>query len=475
MYLKFIKGFLIIVCLLLNLVYCYGSNESLETYEHLKNSLADTLKDKKFNDQVREIFMDTFEAVYKNYYDYECTNIGLPKVQVYLRNNFIDLLKYNIEYVNVCDRNSEQGRSFLEKIGAAYYMPGLRYISIVPPDKNDTKAYNAYLAAVLHEVTHSNQENIAFSRDSFLGVILTEGAATFNQRFAVKASSNIFLYDSIENPESGMAVYTKVPDELGYSFYENFYCKLQMLVGYDEMVKLQKGEGIQTLITSINSRYGNGTGERILKDMESSFFMLKETKEIRNTKTRFDAIVNLEKDILKCIEIDINNLKNKDDTVKYFNVYRNYKNRYLFSYIRSSNLKEDHTEEVFNIKNLDDIMAKKVIEFKALSANVDLKIIKLLLFSDSYKIDKDLHIPYNLKTSKFTHDCDIKDSNIVLFDSDDKSALISIGKDGVIEIKSNEKDFNKKDNIFNYITMRENYIRLPDTGEVRLSLPFLAR
>ncbi len=452
-----------------NRIICHAAAENTESYEFLKSSLKDVLNNKKFTDLTKEIFLDTFDAIYKNYYDYESTNLDIPKVHMYIKNNFIELLKDNVDYVNVYDRESEQGKSFLSKIGVAYYMPGLKYISIVPPAKKDIKDYNDYLAAVLHEVIHSNQENIAFSRDSFLGMVFTEGAATYNQRFAVKPNTNLFLYESIENPENKMAIYTKVPDELGYSFYENSFYKLQMLIGYNEMVGLQRGASKDHLILLIDNKYGKGKGEKILKHMEDSFIPLREPKDKRNTALRYNAAVELEKEILACIKKDMEDLKNKEDTIKYFNVYRNYKNRYLLSIVKSSDIKEDHTNEIFDLDSLDNLMMKKTMEFKALSIYVDKEmeknVIKMLLYSDSYRLNKNINIPYNLKASKFACEYDSNHHNLILFDLDNNSVKFSIGRCGKIKLMENKKEYKIKKNIFAYITSRTNYINLPDTRE----------
>jgi len=445
------------------------SVKNSDSYENLKNSLINVLNNKKFEDFTKEIFLDTFDAVYKNYYDYESTNIGLPKVDIYLKKNFIDLLKNNIDRVNVYDRESEQGKSFLDKIGEAYYMPELKYISIVPPLKKNIKEYNDYLAAVLHEVTHSNQENMTFSRDTFLGMILTEGGATYNQRLASRPTTKLFLYESIENPENNMAVFTKTPDELGYSLYENSFYKLQMLIGYDEMQKLQTGGKYEDITSLISKKYGIGKAERILKYMEDSYVAPNKYK-YRNTAIKYNAAVNLEKEILNCIKMDIDNLKNKEDTIKYFNIYRNYKIRYLFSCVKSTNTEENHTDKIFNIKSIDDLMMRKAIEFKVLSVYAEKEreedMIKMLLFSDFDKLqDESIEIPYNLLASKFAYDYDLNVHNLFLFDEQGNSVKFTSDRHGKIKISKNKKDYKRKNNIFGYMTYRMDYLRLPYTGD----------
>ena len=467
-YIKFIICLLFLISLEPHII-CSISNESLNSYENLKNSLVNILDKKGFERLTKEIFIDTFDAVYKNYYDYESTNIGLPKVDVYLKNNFIDLLENNIDRVNVYDRESELGKSFLDKIGEAYYMPELKYISIVPPLKKNIKQYNDYLAAVLHEVTHSNQENMTFSRDTFLGMILTEGGATYNQRLACKPTTKLTLYESIENPENNMAIFTKAPDELGYSLYENSFYKLQMLIGYDEMLKLQTGGKYEDLVNLINNKYGTGKTEKILRYMEDAYVAPNKYK-YKDTAIKYDAAVNLEKEILSCVEIDINNLKSKEDTIKYFNIYRNYKSRYLLNCVKSTNTKEDHTDEIFDIKSLDNLMMKKTIEFNALSINTEKErvenTIKMLLFSNYDKLeDQNIEIPYNLFALKFAYDYDLNEHNLFLFDEQGNSLKFTSDKKGKIKISENNKDYKRKNSIFGYITCKTDYVRLPDTGE----------
>lgn len=469
----FLKKYMIILILFLAIIFnpsliLATSFEDLESYENLKNSLINVLNDKDFESKTKEIFIDTFDAIYENYYDYESTNIGLPKVNVYLKKNFIDLLQNNIDYVNSYDRESEEGKSFLDKIGAAYYMPGLKYISIVPPPKENIEEYNNYLAAVLHEVTHSNQENMTFSRDEFLGMILTEGGATYNQRLAVKPTNKLFLYESIENPENNMAIYTKVQDELGYSLYENSFYKLQMLIGYDEMEKLQTGGTYEDLINLINNKYGSSKAEKILKYMEESYIAPNKYKE-KDTKERYNAAVNLEKEILNCIKMDINNLNSRESTIKYFNIYRNYKSKFLLNCVKTTNTNENHTNEIFDIKSIDDLMMKKTIEFKALSVHTkkerEENMIKMLLFSDFDKLqDQTIEIPYNLFTSKFAFDYDLNMHNLFLFNEYGDSIEFVSDRSGNMRISKNQRDY-RKHNIFGYITIRKDYIELPDTGD----------
>ncbi len=451
-----------------NLKYC-SANESIGSLESLKISLIKVLDDKKFDEKTKEIFLDTFYAIDRNYYDYECTNIGLPKIDIYLKNNFINLLKDNIDYINIYTRDSEQGRSFLEKIGAAYYMPGLKYISMVPPLKEDINEYNAYLAAVLHEITHSKQENIVIDKDSFLGMILLEGGATYHQRFATKPSMNLSLYESIENPETQMAIYSKSSDEIGYSLYENSFYKLQMLVGYDEMERMQSGGTYDELVSLIDSKYGKGKAKRVLKYMEDSYVKVRASKKERNTPLKYNAAINLEKEILDCIKKDIANLKSREETIKYFNVYRNYKSRYLLNCIKISNVKEDYTNEIFDIASIDDLIEKKVIEFNILSQYMSRSrqenIIKMLLYTNVNNNESNASIPYNLLASKFVTSNLLKKNSLILFDKDEKSIEFFIERSGKIKVTSNKKPYNDKKKIFGYInTSRENK-RLPSTKD----------
>ena len=238
----------------------------------------------------------------------------------------------------------------------------------------------------------------------------------------------------------GMTLEYKNDNGEGYPKEANIYSHFIYLAGYDLMEEITSGKRpLSDIKQEIGFKYGKESAEKIFNLLEGMYNANLED----NSKIEFKNAIELEKEFLKCVSMDINKLNNKNDIEKYANIYRAYKIN-LLPKIYDDKFKE-HTEEYFQeIKDLDNKMTEKIIKTRAFGLNNE-KTAHQLLYTSNEPVAQDSNdyyqafVPPNLAKTQYTID---NNGNLVLYylnrsvvDNKNVTVVMSIEKDALVGIK----------------------------------------
>ena len=241
------------------------------------------------------------------------------------------------------------------------------------------------------------------------------------------------------------------------------------LVGYDLMEKIDNGEQpIESIKAAIDRRYGSQVSNNIFNELENLY----NAKENNDDRGQLQAATNLQKEFLKCVEKDIDKLSNKDDVIKYTNIYRAYKINNLAKVYEDN---KEITNEYFKIQRIDEKMMDKINQTKAFKFSNNKEenenAIRCLLHTtndDFYQKDniyKSIYVAPNLYDTKYEY----KNGKLILYYdnvTENSSANgykyveMEINDSDEVELKeSNEKNFNLKQIVTSNVKNQEENIR----------------
>ena len=405
--------------------YTYEFDENL--YESLLKQLNAQLKKKKFSKIANTFLREILRYEVENYPQWQNVYPDLPSTAAFIKENLINVIP-QIQKIKMIDKNSEAGRIFAEKVDYAgatnpaskgyairslYTNPTTLDISKI--GDRDTHLYD--LQTLAHEIRHAKDgKGLSKQRfpSHFIDMVISDGATTFHERFVSPMQTFQGKYENLYT-KKGTYIQFVNESKCSYTYYRSFYDSLIYLAGYPTMNAVGEGKSLKTITRSIAKRYGQDTANRvwkILKSLPNQINLgdgwLISNKAV-NLTTEFFQI------LLQCIKKDIQKLDtSKPKTVrKYMDVYRNIKLKVLPQIINAND--KIVNDKYFNTKELDSLLAKKVIASKALptiyeNPGLNRQAVIEMLYCDQYlyetTIDVACYLPATIAQTEYTFTMD---------------------------------------------------------------------
>lgn len=408
----------------------YTYNFDQKTYNSLLKQLNAQLKKKDFSKLTKTFLREILFCEVANYPQWKSVYPDLPSTAALIKDNLINVIPL-IQKIKLIDRSTEEGRIFAEKVD---YVGDTRPSSkgyiirslYTNPDKLDlsTDGLDEYLynlQTLAHEIRHvRDMEGLSKQKFSsyFVDMVISDGATTFHERFV--SPIRTFQGGSIEKIYTKKMAYIEFDTETNcsYAYYRCFYDALVYLAGYPTMNAVGKGKSLKTITQAISKRYGKETATSIWKilkalpddttDDHNDELWLTSNKAV-TLSTQFFQI------LLQCIKKDIQNLDlSKPEALrKFMDIYRNVKLKVLPNIYNAK--KKCVNEKYFNTKELDSLLAEKVIASKALPPLFDnpafnrQAIIEMLYCDEFYyetTSDYVCHLPATIAMTEYTFTMD---------------------------------------------------------------------
>lgn len=418
-----------------NKTYATTSNKEQDVkYMKIYNELEDILNQKKWGQQVNDIFIDGLDSLWNSYeIAYNSFSVmGYPSKEMYIKDNYIEPLK-KLSYVHVCESDEEM----LEKIGdsmvEAYTSKdekGNEYMVIKNPSII-SKSYDEYINTIQHEVRHI-VENKVYEGEEYFFLLKTfsEGWAVLGEinQYKDNSASDVQYYSSRikSDKENYYVIVGGIGPVTEYALCANAMLKLTIIVGYDNMLKFEKGEiTYKELINLIYNKLGNETAEKFIDGLKHFLnyeydysipgFQYFEYKE----DTDINKIIDLENIILTELKSGVSNCNSKQEVQSYLNFYYLYKKFYCIKYQEivqkvtdvcegGQSIEEqctDYSESILMISEIEKLLIEKIKEFNAVSKVSDNDILNQNVIKSLFVCDDKGYYsgPLNLHNQHYTY------------------------------------------------------------------------
>ena len=441
--------------------------EEKALYNKLLNNFNKEFNKKEFSEKAYIYMKEIFDNMFGNYDKWKQINKDLPSKEKYITDNLINNIKHirNINFYAIDSKEAQEGLD--NGYGLAYTNSDFEITVIY--DESSEKNFDIEVLRLAHELEHIDQKNIAFNSNYFeeypyMRDILVEGGASSKMKYMSKPKVEKISGYLIESGNYTLEYKNDTGE--GYPLEMNLYDNIMLLVGYDLMEKIDSGEQpIESIKSAIERWYGAQTANKVFTELENLY----NAKEENNNKAQMEAAVYLQKEFLGCIEKDIDKLQNKEDVIKYTNIYRSYKINNLAKVYRNNN---EITDEYFNIEKIDKKMTDKINQTKAFDLCEDKeeneKALRCLLYTtNQYFYQKDgiyqgIYITPNLYDTSYEY----RNGKLILYYENVteyepakgyKLVEMQIDNSDEVQVKeTNEKSSNLKPIIKNVVYKNEN-------------------
>lgn len=461
------KLFILLIILSLCLcISCIYNNEAVNTIEEknidyskeeLNARLLNIINEKNFDEVTKNFLIEIFDELYKSYPTWKNVYKDLPEINKYIYDNLIMPLK-NIGHINLYRSSSKEAEE-IRQIGTGYTAYDENeelYIDLIYDsfEEISEELHLQDLEALFHEIIHCKQLSNNMIIDltyndeehNTLYRFLMEGGATFNARFISTYNNNTYAgYGFCKSDNSLCLEYNKETGIGGtYIMYMYSYDKMVYILGYDVINKYEKG-----LISDQDLR--NMLQEKTNIDV---FNIISKACNEKINDVSFDNIIKLEKIFLNQIKNDINNLDSYDKTVKYIDIYRNFKIKYFPKIGKKEEMysaNDDIFDDYFEIDEIDNLLIDKIIEyniFKTFSKNDKLNrmAIKVLLKGNKYSyfennnVFESIRLPFHLNEVKYNYSEKNNDGEFILKYPCDYFDYVDFDKVVYLDVKFTENE-----------------------------------
>lgn len=316
--------------------------------------------------------------VYENYDNYKNLNKDYPSKDEYIERTIMKPIRNKLMKITV---NNDYGFS---DVVVRPYEQSIYFYAVPPMSKPEE--YKEYLKEVVHGVIALNQRdyNSAYfeAKGKEFGIkdfhwgsfFLTEGQSVMGQdTISMRLERGNETTNFIQTTDRSEEALFHSCNGYGNNVKEaSYYKKFEMLAGSQTMADYATGKiTFDVVISTIDNKYGQGTGWKLYKlinNIEKTFIL--DRANSRFNTTQYNDTVALEKLFIECLVKDANKLKTADDTRRFINMYRFYKNNYMV-YFLGKDEKGDFTwsvmeQRVPNMRTLEDVLVKKALDLKVL-------------------------------------------------------------------------------------------------------------
>lgn len=335
-------------------------------YDRLLEKLNSELSKKNFSKEVNQLFIDTFERLYKNYPTWQKGYKDLPCREDYIESNLISIIK-NIDIVEFYKAGSKKA---IELEADGYSSAWTTFdenrnlsLGIIAKEANkaNEEERNIDIEKFYHEIIHCKQRYIMdYANNYFYGneeveQLYLEGGATFHMKFVNPFSLDVGAMWSIENERGNLIIDYNKDNGVGYLVDLNAYEKLVCLVGYAIMDKVEKGElPISSIEEAITRKYGKAQASKFLQTMKEWYT---EYNNSYKGEKIYNLAIEFEKIFLECIKQDIRLLGTESEITEYKKIWEHYKTKNLPQVTEET--RKNITNETFNIDSIDNMLNGK--------------------------------------------------------------------------------------------------------------------
>ena len=364
--------------------YTYEFDEHL--YQSLLKQLNAQLRKKKFSKIANTFLREILRYEVENYSQWTHVYPDLPSTAAFIKENLINVIP-QIQTIKLIDLDTEAGRIFHEKTdysgqttpGSNGYVIRSLYTNLDSLDLeriNDYEAHLYDLQTLAHEIRHVRDWKGLAKQDFpsyFVQMVISDGATTFHERFVSPMET---FQGKVEKVFTKKGAYVQFDNETkcSYTYYRTFYDSLIYLAGYPTMNAVGKGKPLNTIKKAIAKKYGQDTANlvwKILNALPDDTIDDKNEELWLTSDKAVSLIAKFFQILLQCIKKDIQKLDiSKPKTVrKYMDIYRNIKLKVLPDIFNAND--KIVNDKYFKTKELDSLLAKKVIASKALPTIFD--------------------------------------------------------------------------------------------------------
>ena len=342
---------------------------SKKVYRSLRKEMDAVIRKKGFSDLAKQFLHEILLNKLQNYNQWRTGYLDMPDAKAYLRENLIDALK-NVKSITLVDENSRKGK----KLAARGWAPGETdgdlniFVMYHDPDTALPETHLEDLEKLDHEIKHCKDKKVLskpkhYKNNFDLRDLLIEGGATFHQKFVGPLSAVQGGAWTIGDGSGTKQIAYEKNNCYGYLLHLYLYETLVYLAGYRTVEDVSMGQPVMSIKKEIAQKYGAKAANRIWNGMLDLHRYFEEDDEDVDL---FRFAVRLHKQILKCMQKDIERLNEKKPAQvrRYTEVYRYYKLKVMPKVYQHQYT--DITDTVFDTAALDKLLIDKIIASRAL-------------------------------------------------------------------------------------------------------------
>ena len=351
-------------------------------YIEIRNELTDILKEKDFSDKDKSLLYEVLDSLWYSYDNIgqAFSVIGYPSKEKYINDNLIVPVKMLTSLKGVDNLNT----SFAAAT-TADYGDGRIEINYLEDISHDYLIYTMQheLRHVIRKVTDDEYYNLIPKHHR----IMNEGWAVLGSLSEFDVNSSFhqpYACKTFETQEDGYVLnvgYLAPSEE--YGMLANILMKYTVVVGYENMLKWEKGElTASELLSIMDEALGEETAERFITDLNETVLNYQTRFENGNSVEIYpddidtDKIIDAEEIILNLLKSRLSQLNNKNDIQEFFNFYYIYKKYFCTRYEERRYVElgggnfgldvHDHTNEKINADDIENLLIQKVKEYDVL-------------------------------------------------------------------------------------------------------------
>ncbi len=367
-----------------------SSTENDDKYTELYDKLCEVIEQKNWDDDIKEVFIEGMKSLYDSYDNiYNSYSIlGYPEKEKYIEDNYINPLKGLYKVYILSDEEMERtGHNY-----AAYvtYDDNGRlemYLKNIPSEETELKSY---INTLQHEVRHLMQEGHYYDNNTFfLSHAITEGWAVLGElnSYRENTGEDITEYwkringdgknDSLQ--DGNYLLVGGKGSTTEYAWLSNMMLKLMIIVGYDDMLKMERNEiSISDMVDRIYQNLGEEQADRFIDDIKTSSLNYS-WDSIGNMEAFYfnddadvNKVIDTENMVLNVLKNKISKADSKEEIQSYFNFYYIYKKYYCIKYqevqyIDNGMYVTDKSNEKFMIDEIESVLIDKAIEHNVIT------------------------------------------------------------------------------------------------------------
>lgn len=350
-------------------------------YETLYNELTGILDEKNWSQEGKNYVTDAFNLMWNSYDNvYEAfVKIGFPDKETWIEETYLQGIR-NVNTIEIYQDSSElrgalgTWNNYSKTLSLVHFHEG-------------TYKYEDFLCSLIHETMHATQ-HLVWSSDAMFNMTqaYVEGGAAYVDWVSGMAE-NCFRAGvnggtpCLDDGNYHFEIFGVHPGAAAYNVRTNIYMKLLILLGYDNVMKVEHGEiSVEESLEMIRNNYGEERANKIIDGLlHYATFKDEELGIIYDlTETQ---IIDLENTMLEIMQENIQNLDCKEDVQRYLNLYYIYKKSFFTQYVEE--IKEihynsdgtyyysvirrtDYTSEKISYSNIEDLLISKVKQYNAL-------------------------------------------------------------------------------------------------------------
>lgn len=421
---------------------------SKKLYQKLCKEIYAVIKEKGFSNLAKKFLHEILLNKLKNYNQWRTGYLDMPSAQAYLRENLIDALK-NVKSITLVDENSRKGKKLAAQGWGSGETDGDLNIFVMYHDPSTAlpETHLEDLEKLDHEIKHCKDEKVLskpkhYKNNFDLRDLLIEGGATFHQKFVSPLSAYQSGSWAIGDRSGTMQIAYEKNNCYGYLLHLYLYETLVYLAGYRTVEDVGMGQPVMSIKKEITRKYGAKIANKIWNGMLDLHRYFEEDDEGVDV---FRFAVNLHKQILKCMQKDIERLNVKKPTQvrRYLEVYRYYKLKVMPKVYE--NLYTDITSSTFDTEVLDRLLIDKIVAsnaFPKLMSEDALNRAALLamLYTTTTPIpgDRYYYVPPTISDTRYVaFPLDNEGQLIMAYTNEDKEKVklvFQLGKEGVQKV-----------------------------------------